>query len=180
MMDREEPLADDRAEVDAVAAAQADPSRFAALYERNFETVYAYVARRASSRAEAEDVTSTVFHNALANIGRFEWRGVPFVAWLLRIAANELADQRAQPTTPLSDEVGVDSAELEAIEWRADLSRRVRDLPGDQRRVISLRFAEGRSIREVAEALGRSEGAVKQLQVRALRTLRTQLGGVHV
>lgn len=175
-----EPLPGDRPEADAVAAAQADPGRFGALYERNFETVYAYVARRASSRAETEDVTATVFHKALANIGRFEWRGVPFVAWLLRIAANELADRRPEPTTSLSDELGVESAELEAIEWRADLFRGVRDLPDDQRRVIVLRFTEGRSIREAAEALGRSEGAVKQLQVRALRTLRSQLGGIHV
>src|SRR5437867_8402430 len=67
-----------------IEAAQRDPSRFAALYEDNFERVYAFVARRVRDRDEAEDLTSEVFHDALASIGRFEWRGVPFAAWLFR------------------------------------------------------------------------------------------------
>jgi RNA polymerase sigma-70 factor (ECF subfamily) len=77
-----------------VEAAQRDPSRFAELYEGNFERVYGFIARRVRDRAEAEDLTSEVFHQALANLGRFEWRGVPFAAWLLRIAANALFDRR--------------------------------------------------------------------------------------
>ena len=76
-------------------AAQKDPTRFAELYETNFERVYAFVVRRVSDRDAAEDLTSEVFHKALANLRRFEWRGVPFAAWLLRIAANAIAD-RAQ------------------------------------------------------------------------------------
>ena len=63
-----------------IEAAKADPQRFAALYERNFDRVYAFAARRTGSRGEAEDLTAEVFHHALANLGRFEWRGVPFVA----------------------------------------------------------------------------------------------------
>src|SRR5439155_21084239 len=78
-----------------IEAAQRDPSRFAALYEDNFERVYAFVARRVRDRDEAEDLTSEVFHQALANLARFEWRGVPFAAWLYRIAANAIVD-RAQ------------------------------------------------------------------------------------
>ena len=87
-------------EAQRVADAQRDPRRFAALYEANVDEVYAFVSRRVGSRTDAEDLTATVFHNALANLHRFEWRGVPFVAWLMRIAANELADwarQRARP-----------------------------------------------------------------------------------
>ncbi len=76
-----------------IEAAQSDPRRFAELYERHFERVYAFVARRARGRAEAEDLTAEVFHHALAHLGRFEWRGVPFVAWLLRIARNAVADR---------------------------------------------------------------------------------------
>jgi len=76
-----------------IEAAKADPQRFGALYERNFDRVYAYVARRSGSRGEAEDLTSEVFHQALANLGRFEWRGVPFAAWLLQIARNAVADR---------------------------------------------------------------------------------------
>src|SRR6202022_4776015 len=71
-----------------VEAAQKDPSRFAELYELNFARVYAYIARRVGDRDAAQDLTSDVFHKALASIHNFEWRGVPFAGWLLRIAAN--------------------------------------------------------------------------------------------
>ena len=76
-----------------IEAAKADPPRFAALYERHFERVYAFVARRTRHRGEAEDVTSEVFHHALAHLGRYEWRGVPFSAWLFQIARNSLTDR---------------------------------------------------------------------------------------
>ena len=76
-----------------IEAAQRDPARFAELYENNFERVYAYVARRVGNRAEAEDLTSEVFHQALANLQRFEWRGIPFAAWLFRIAANLISER---------------------------------------------------------------------------------------
>ena len=75
-----------------VEAAQSDPSRFADLYEENFYRVYGYIARRVGQRHVAEDLTSDVFREALAGIRKFEWRGVPFVAWLFRIAARTLAD----------------------------------------------------------------------------------------
>jgi RNA polymerase sigma factor (sigma-70 family) len=81
-----------------VEAAQKDPTRFAELYESNFDRVYAFIARRVGDRDAAEDLTSEVFHKALANLRRFEWRGAPFAAWLLRIAANAIAD-RGQRTT---------------------------------------------------------------------------------
>src|SRR6516225_8086115 len=80
---------DDRLRIEA---AQRDPSRFGELYEENFHRVYAYVARRVGHRYEAEDLTADVFREALAGIGKFEWRGVPFAAWLLRIAARVIAD----------------------------------------------------------------------------------------
>ena len=67
--------------------------RFADLYEANFERVYAYVIRRVRDRDEAQDITADVFHLALKSLPRFEWRGVPFAAWLFRIAANEIADR---------------------------------------------------------------------------------------
>src|SRR5215469_9049708 len=76
-----------------IEAAQQDPSRFAELYERNFHRVYAFVARRVRDRDEAEEVTAEVFHEALLNLQRFQWRGAPFAAWLLRIAANTLNDR---------------------------------------------------------------------------------------
>src|SRR5882724_7169503 len=75
-----------------VEAAQRDPSRFADLYEQNFYRVYAFVVRRVGDRRQAEDLTSDVFREALAGIGKFEWRGVPFAAWLIGIASRVVAD----------------------------------------------------------------------------------------
>lgn len=165
-----------------VEAAQRDPARFADLYEHNFERVYAYVSRRLTDRGAAQDVTSEVFHQALANLDRFEWRGVPFVVWLLRIAANAIADhwRRASREQQLAEDDGpesfpVDPANIEWVERRALLFRLVRTLPPDQRRVIEMRFAEEKHIREVAQELGRSEGSIKQLQFRAIQSLRAQL-----
>src|ERR1700730_2490597 len=75
-----------------VEAAQRDPARFGDLYEIHFEQVYAFIARRVGDRNTAEDLTSEVFHRALANLRKYEWRGAPFAAWLMRIAANMVAD----------------------------------------------------------------------------------------
>jgi RNA polymerase sigma-70 factor (ECF subfamily) len=158
-----------------IEAAQRNPGRFAELYERNFERVYAYVARRVGSRAEAEDVTAEVFQQALANLPRFEWRGVAFAAWLRRMAANAIAD-RWQAARREAREPEREPAGEEDIERRAMLFQLVDTLPADQRRVVVGRFVEQQSIGEMARELGRSEGAVKQLQWRALKRLRDLAG----
>jgi RNA polymerase sigma-70 factor (ECF subfamily) len=180
-----------------VEAAQQDRACFGDVYERYFEVVYGYVARRVRDRAATEDLTSEVFRKALANIDRFKWTGAPFGAWLLRIAANVIADRakkaarepgsspgisegastpsltaalRNAASTPQSPEV-----QLEEAERRARVIQMVDELPGDQRRVVRMRFAEEKSITEIAAELGRSEGAVKQLQFRAFQNLRAKL-----
>jgi len=163
-----------------IEAAQKDPGRFAELYEQNFHRVYAYVARRVRDRAETQELTSHVFHQALANLGKFKWRGAPFAAWLYRIAANAIADQarrKQRETNEQPDKASESSTliDLEQVERRALLFRAVETLPDDQRRVIILRFAEEKSIREIAGELGRSEGAIKQLQFRGLENLRNRL-----
>ncbi len=165
-------------ERELIDAAKQDPSRFGELYERHFERVYAYVSRRVGERGAAEDVTSEVFHHALANLSKFEWRGAPFGAWLMRIAANALADRWRR----LSREHGTESGECaspepnpEEIEVRAQLFRLVETLPEDQRRVLQLRFAHEKSVREIAQELGKTEGAVKQLQFRGLAALRAEV-----
>ena len=165
-----------------VDAARRDPARFGDVYELYFELVYAYIARRVRDRDVAEDLTSEVFHKALANIGNFEWRGAPFAAWLIRIAANAVADQAkraAREHTSLcdSEEPSVEP-NMEAIEHRAQLFRLVNELPADQRQVIFERFVEQRSIRDIAQQLGRSKGAVKQLQFRAVQNLRAAMEGI--
>ncbi|HEY2011981.1 MAG TPA: sigma-70 family RNA polymerase sigma factor [Bryobacteraceae bacterium] len=172
-----------------VEAAQADPARFAALYDLHFEQVYAFIARRVRDRDTAEDLTSEVFHKALANLKNYEWRGAPFAAWLIRIAANAMADRSKRaarevacdedPPAPDVKTVPTAERDLEEIEHRARLFRLVSELPSNQRRVIHQRFVEEKSIREIARQLGRSEGAVKQLQFRALQSLRQQMEGGH-
>jgi RNA polymerase sigma-70 factor, ECF subfamily len=191
-----------------VEAAQRDVSLFADLYEKYFELVYSYVARRIRERAATEDLTSEVFRKALAGLPRFKWTGAPFAAWLIRIASNMIADRakRAARASETSlDQSGVaergnsltvregaatpslthgllrraasgsaktQQSDLEDAEGRALLFRLVDELPDDQKRVVALRFAEEKSIKQIAAELGRSEGAVKQLQFRALENLR--------
>ena len=162
-----------------IEAAQADSARFLDLYDVHFHRVYAYALRRTGNRAAAEDITSEVFHRALANLKQYQWRGKPFVAWLFRIAANELADYwqktvRAEVTPPAD----VEDTDPE-LERRAILFQLVERLPDDQRRVIELRYGAEMSLLEVGDALGKSEGAVKQLQRRALENLRAEMEGSH-
>ena len=161
-----------------IEAAQADPARFVELYDRYVDRVYAFVSRRTRDRAAAEDITSEVFQQALAHLSRFEWRGVPFVAWLFRIASNALADRWRQDARDSRDPLAdvPDSREIEELERRVIVFQLVDRLPDVQRQVIQMRFVEEKSIREIAAALGRSEGAVKQLQLRALENLRKGMG----
>jgi len=161
-----------------VEAAQSDRARFGELYEQNFYVVYAYIARRVGDRATAEDLTADVFREALAGIGRFEWRGVPFAAWLTGIASRVVADHRKRSGRESNDAAAEsDAAVPTEIERRAMLFQLVDRLPEAQFRVIHMRFVEQKSIREIAGELGRSEGAVKQLQLRAIENLRAAMEG---
>lgn len=171
-----------------IEAAQEDSSRFAELYELHFERVYAYIARRVRERSATEELTSHVFHQALANLGKFKWRGAPFASWLYRIARNSIAD-RAQRLVRESAHASADQPfdmaatpepDLEQIERIARVYQLVDKLPWDQRHVIRMRFAEDKSIREIAQQLSRSEGAIKQLQFRALQNLRARLSEENV
>jgi RNA polymerase sigma-70 factor, ECF subfamily len=165
-----------------VEAAQRDPACFGDLYEQYFEVVYVYVARRLRNRTEAEDLTAEVFRKALQSLARFKWTGAPFAAWLFRIASNMIADRakraaregNTEPSLTLSQSgaTNVQQTDLEDCERQTQLFRLVDELADDQKRVLVMRFAEELSIHAIANALGRSEGAVKQLQFRALENLR--------
>jgi len=159
-----------------ISAAQRNPSQFARLYEQNFDRVYAFFSRRVPTREEAQDLTAEVFHHALASIQSFKWQGAPFVAWLYGIAANVLARhwQKLGKTRPVEND-DIRGAGDE-IEQSVMLGQLVDALSPDQRRVVMRRFIDQKSIREIAQELGRSEGAVKQLQLRALENLRDKLG----
>jgi RNA polymerase sigma-70 factor (ECF subfamily) len=119
--------------------------------------VWAYVVRRTENRAEAEDVTSEVFKRALENLGGYEWRGTPFAAWLLRIAANAMAHRREKAGRESGDPLPEMTEPDAQLERRAMLFQLVERLPDVQRRVIELRYVEQKSLHEVSEELGRTE-----------------------
>src|SRR5437667_8451649 len=138
-----------------VEAAQRDPARFGDLYDRHFERVYAFVVRRVSDRAAAEDVTAEVFHRALAGLRGYEWRGAPFAAWLLRIAANAIVDRAKRaarefpaPNDPLepANDPDVQASEMRVLEHRQKVFRLVGQLPPVQKPVVAERFVEHHTI----------------------------------
>lgn len=156
-----------------IEGAQADPTRFAELYETNVAAVFGHIYRRCGNRSVAEDVTSEVFFRALRALPRFEWRGVPYIGYLRRIADNLLADTMNRGRRDLEVQALREEPTIDAVDFEDQLLSMVARLPDDQRLVLGLRFAEDQSIAQVAVTLGRSEGAVKQLQHRAIATLRT-------
>lgn len=165
-----------------IEASKRQPRRFAQLYERYFDRVYAFAFTRTGDRTAAEDVTAETFRVAFENLPRFQWRGVPLSAWLFRIASNAARHhfRQAAREETLADAVEDQGepwdARLIEVETRARLFELVQRLPEDQRRVLVLRFGQEASIKEVAREMDRSEGAVKLLQHRAMETLRSWVG----
>jgi RNA polymerase sigma-70 factor (ECF subfamily) len=161
-------------------AIEGDQVAFSRLYEEYFDKIYRYIAVRIGDRIEAEDMTQQVFLKAVKSISSYKWKGVPFSAWLFRIAHNQVVDhlrkKKKQPAT-LFDEslVGGGSDPQHMAERNLDieqLKKATEKLTKAQSEVISLRFAGGMSIAEVSKTMGRSEGAVKALQHSAIVALR--------
>ncbi len=172
-----------------VARARTDPQAFALLYDRYVERVYQFAYRRLASHADAEDVTAQTFHRALEHLDGYEWRGLPFGAWLFRIARNLIVDRLRAAGASLSlDEISVNGMEPADAETQLpeqaliaqDEARAawaaVAALPPLQRRAVVLRFGRDLSHAEVGRLIGRSEAATKQLIYRAMLTLRARLG----
>ncbi len=164
-----------------IMAAQRDRSQFAKLYQRYADQIFAYVYTLTKNRELAEDVTAATFARAYEELPRFQWRGVPYSAWLYRVAANMVARSKRRPGWV---ELGErhESADLDPLDVvversnAAELRELVATLPADQREVVMLRFGGELRNKEIAEIMGRSEGAVKLLTFRALTTLRKTLG----
>jgi RNA polymerase sigma-70 factor (ECF subfamily) len=177
-----------------VEAARIDPARFEALYRKYLAQVYSYAFYELGDHHDAEDATERTFVAALTNLHRFEERARPedgrgastFRVWLFRIARNVVADrQRARfrrPEEALETAAAVasmadPSAEVVRREEASAAWQAVARLPGDRRRAVVLRFVDEMSTAEIAGVLGRSEGAVRVLIHRALRTVARDLDG---
>jgi RNA polymerase sigma-70 factor, ECF subfamily len=180
----------DRALVDA---ARAEPARFEALYRKYLAQVYSYAYYELGDHHDAEDATERTFVAALTNLHRFEERARPedghgastFRVWLFRIARNVVADrQRARYRRPeeqleaaaaLADGTADPAAQVARRDEASAAWRAIERLPGDRRRAIILRFVDEMSTSEIAGVLGRSEGAVRVLIHRALRSVARDL-----
>ena len=171
------------AEEALVAAARSlDEAAWEEIYRRHAVQVFAYLQFRLRDQHVAEDLTADVFVRALAGIEGYVWRGTPLLAWLYRIAHNVAADYRkkaARDTDNRAADVPIDIADrqnlVHAVDEQTDMFNAVRTLTEDQQQVIILRFYHEMSNAQVARVVGKSEGAVKALQSRALRSLRRVL-----
>jgi RNA polymerase sigma-70 factor (ECF subfamily) len=165
-------------------ARQGDKEAFTELYESHFDKIYRYMVMKIGNKAEAEDMTQQVFIRAYESIGSYQWQGIPFSAWLFRIAHNQIVDfirkASKKPTVPLDESLPIvgDSNPQMEVEVKLNMEQvtmAARQLTKAQREVISLRFAGGLSISEVASAMHKSEGAIKALQHSAILALRKAL-----
>ncbi len=166
-------------------AVHGDPEAFSLLYERYVTRIYNYIFYRTGSPYDAEDLTERVFLRALGHIRTYNNRGIPFSAWLYRIAHNLVAnwhrDNSRRKEVPLEDQKDlhqrIDHPELSLVNSQEQemLLNLIRRLPEDRQQLIILKFVEHLSNSEVATIMGRSEGAIKSLYHRTLQTLREDI-----
>lgn len=168
-----------------VERAKQDPEAFGVLYETHVDRIYNYIYYRTGSVRDAEDLTSRTFFRALRGIGRYQQQGVPFSAWLYRIAHNLVANwhrDTSRRKVVYLDELSMVAEqrpgpedELEFIAEEAWLQGAIRQLDADRQLLLTLKFGEGLSNIEIGRIMGRSEGAIKSLYHRTLIALKKQL-----
>ncbi len=165
--------------LDVIERARTDRAAFGEIYDHYLPRVYAFCRLYSGTREEAEDLTAQTFENALRAIQRYDHRGLPLSAWLLRIAANATRDRSRRSArgfmhAPL---LNLDATTSWLHEWEQTywLRGHVTALPPDQQEVVRLRFYEDQPFADVAARMGRTEGVVKQLLRRALTTLQLRL-----
>lgn len=174
-----------RTEPELIRLASDDPAAFGELYERHVKKIYNYIYYRTGNHHDAEDLTERVFQRALRHVSHYEDKGVPFSAWLYRIAHNLVAnwhrDRSRKPEVPLDERLLVARSlaqpESQAIarEEVDGLLRSVRRLPEDRQQLLILKFVERLSNAEIGEIMGRTEGAIKSLYHRTLNALREDI-----
>jgi RNA polymerase sigma-70 factor (ECF subfamily) len=165
--------------------ARDDTAAFGELYTRYVKKIYNYIYYRTGNHHDAEDLTSRVFFRALAHIDSYTDRGVPFSAWLYRIAHNLVAnwhrDRSRQKVVPLDEYISNDSGPTapesvtENLEDSENLLEKIRELPEERQQLLVLKFVERLSNAEIGEIMNRTEGAIKSLYHRTLLSLRERL-----
>ena len=170
---------------DLVVLARTDQAAFGELYERYVKKIYGYIYFRTGNHHDAEDLTARVFHRALVHIETYVERGVPFQAWLYRIAHNLVAnwhrDRTRRKVVPLDEFVAAglrtEAPEdtTESQEERDRLVEAIRRLPEERQQLLILKFVDKLSNQEIGEIMDRSEGAIKSLYHRTLQALRDEL-----
>ncbi|MDO8470054.1 MAG: sigma-70 family RNA polymerase sigma factor [bacterium] len=172
-------------EEELISSAQhGDARAFGQLYDTYVARIYRFILLKVSNRHDAEDLTSQVFGSAWESIRRFEFRGFPFSSWLYRIAQNAVIDHyrttrhhedlESVPDEVLADRPGWD----ERLDRDRDLMlvrSAIADLSPEHQTVLILRFIDERSTKEIALTIGKSEGAVRVIQHRALKELRQKI-----
>ena len=176
------PLADERQLV--LQAQDGDAEAFGRIYDGYVERIYRFVFFRVDDQQTAEDITSQVFLKAWSNLNRFEFTRTPYIAWLYTIAHNTVIDHyRTRKVTTALDDVQLSQPDAaEAVENQIDLTVEMKtikmamqSLTDDQQQVLHLRFIAGMSNTEIAQQLGKREGAIRALQMRGLQALAKQL-----
>jgi RNA polymerase sigma-70 factor (ECF subfamily) len=160
-------------------ARRGDAEAFGRLYTLHLERIYRYVYYRVGTASEAEDLTEHVFLKAWEAVGRYESRGLPFAAWLYRMAHNAVIDhyRASRPTTSIDESLDLEDEKQSPTDAvmagvdRDELRLAILRLNHDQQQVVVMRFVEGMSHAEVAHLLGKSEGAVRVIQHRALQAM---------
>ena len=173
------------AEWQEIQAAQQNPARFRPLYERYYESIFRFIFRRTADGDLAADICSQVFLKALQRVGGYQFRGVPFSAWLFRIASNEVAQhfrQNSQKRTVSVEENTLsevaEEMEIEGELWEVeDLVQALDTLKPDELTLIELRFFEQRPFKEVAEIMGITESNAKVKTYRILERLKKRMQG---
>jgi len=175
-----------------VEAAKKDPSAFSELYERYVDRIYNYIYYRVSNVHDAEDLTSRTFYRALSHLQAYKDRGIPFSAWLYRIAHNLIVnwhrDRGRRPVVALDGLVlksRLSECPEDVAEYQDDtrlLREGMRKLDPIRQELLVLKFSQGLSNAEIGEIMGRSEGAIKSLYHRTLLALRKELAkkGLHI
>jgi len=168
-----------------IELARRDSEAFGELYRRTVDRIYTYIYYRTGNAADAEDLTARTFHQALSNLHRYTDQGVPFVAWLYRIAHNLVANHHRSRsrwrTTPL-DDLELTGKPAENPERAAEVSERkqalwsaIRRQPEDRQRLLILKFADRLSNEEIGQLMGRTESSIKSLYFRTLKALKADL-----